>query len=610
MFFTKKYTLNHCKHILGKAFDLYKKKEDSLLDSAKTTLKDKLLALQDAIDIKDRTLADRLAKETETLTGTLFPQSTLYKWAESALALGVALVAAVVIRQMWFELYEIPTGSMRPTFKEQDHLTVSKTQFGLNVPMKTEHFYFNGELVKRGGTIIFSGDNLPLLDTDTTFLGVFPYKKRYVKRLIAKPGDQVTFYGGKIYGLDKNGQPLHDLLEDPYVAAIEHVPFISFEGQPKKINAQEFLLYYYYKPLGKVILQPNGKLIGQVFNGKEWVNDRLASAKTPHEGVETLSDHFGMRGFAMTQLYSKAELEKDPELKSLISAAPYYLVMRHTPHLDFSENSTPKSFPKTLKSVLPLEESDFQKIMDSLYTARFLVENQRVQKYSLETKSSIGSRIELKGVPDGTYEFYYGKAYSVGFGGITTELPKEHAIYNQKNAPTLYNLGIQWDNAFLPNGKALPSRYAYFRDGSFYVMGQPFLDKESERLKKYVELEKAKENKDPLYVAFVDRGVPNLSSESLRNFGLNLPEKGYLVLGDNHAMSGDSRVFGFVPEENLQGVPEFIFWPPGDRIGRPAQEPYPTLVTPRLIVWALAALSGGIYFLYRRKKLNRRISFH
>lgn len=609
MFFSKKYTLKHSKHILGKAFDLYRKKEGSLLDSAKIALKEKLLALQEAIDNKDRVAADRLAKETEKLTGSLFPQSTLYKWAESALALAVALVAAVVIRQMWFELYEIPTGSMRPTFKEQDHLTVSKTQFGLNIPMETAHFYFNDELVKRGGTIIFSGDNLPLLDTDSTFLGVFPYKKRYVKRMIAKPGDQVTFYGGKIYGLDKSGSPLKELLDDPYVKSIEHVPFIGFEGQPKKVNPQEFLLYYYYQPLGKVLLQPNGKLIGQVFNGKEWVNDRLASAKSAHKSVETLSDLFGMRGFAMTQIYSKAEMEKDAELRTLTSAAPYYLVLRHTPNLDFSDGGSPKSFPKTLKSALPLEETDLQKIMDSLYTARFLVENQRVQKYSLDTKSSYGSKIELKGVADGTYEFYHGKAYSVGFGGITSELPKDHAIYNPKNAQTLYNLGIQWDNAFLPNGRALPSRYAYFREGSLYVLGHQFLDKENEKLKKFVENETARENKETLYVAFVDRGIPDLSPEALKSFGLNLPEKGYLVLGDNHAMSGDSRVFGFVPEENLQGVPEFIFWPPGDRIGRPAQEPYPTFVAPRLFIWALVALCGVIYFIYRRKKLNRRISF-
>lgn len=609
MLFSKYYSLHQCKSLLQKAHNQYQKYEGRLQEGAKESFRSKLLNLQDAIDRKDKASATASAKEIEQSMAQYFPKSsTLFKWAESALALVVALAAAVIIRQMWFELYEIPTGSMRPTFKEQDHLTVSKTQFGLNVPMETAHFYFNEELVKRGGTIIFSGDNLPLMDTDTTFLGVFPYKKRYVKRLIGKPGDQVTFYGGKIYGLDRDGKPLSELLEDPYVAALEHIPFIGFEGQPKKINPNEFLLYYYYQPLGKVILKPNGQLSGQVFNGTEWVDDHLSAAKTPHNSVQTLSDLFGMRGFTMTQLYSKAEMAKDPELRSLSGEAPYYLVLRHTPHLDFSHGGTPKSFPKTLKSALPLEQNDLQKLMDTLYTARFLVDNGRVQKYSLESRST-GFGIDLNGVPNGTYEFYHGKAYSVGFGGITSELSKDHPIYNVKNVQTLYNLGIQWDHAFQPGGRALPSRYAYFRDGDFYVLGYPLFSKESEQLKKFADSEQTREEKDSFYVAFKDQGAPQLTQDYLKHFGLTLPEKSYLVLGDNHAMSGDSRVFGYVPQNNLQGVPEFIFWPPGDRIGRPAQEPYSTLVPPRLIVWAIAAAAGVLYYFIRHKRLSRRIHF-
>ncbi len=39
--------------------------------------------------------------------------------------------------------------------------------------------------------------------------------------------------------------------------------------------------------------------------------------------------------------------------------------------------------------------------------------------------------------------------------------------------------------------------------------------------------------------------------------------KGYVfVLGDNSASSSDSRFWGFVPEENIIGRAEFIYWPP------------------------------------------------
>ena len=38
---------------------------------------------------------------------------------EMAVAIAIALVVATLVRQTWFELYEIPTGSMRPTLKKK-----------------------------------------------------------------------------------------------------------------------------------------------------------------------------------------------------------------------------------------------------------------------------------------------------------------------------------------------------------------------------------------------------------------------------------------------------------------------------------------------------------
>lgn len=603
MFFSKLYRLNHCRDVLQKTYRQFEKKQGDLRIPDQEELRKQMRVVQEAIQSNDRKKADQTTRQLESLKDRLLPTPMISKWFESALALFVALALAVIIRQSWFELYEIPTGSMRPTFKEQDHLTVSKTQFGINTPLSTSHLLFEPDLVKRTGTIIFSGDGLPLLDTSSTFLGVFPYTKRYVKRMIGKPGDKLTFYGGKIYGLDQDDQPIRELLDAPWMQSLEHIPFLSFEGQAMRGKSQEVLLNYFYIPSGRITMLPDGSLKGEVFNGKNWVADDLSAAKKPHDSVKTLSDLFGMRNFAMTQLYTKEEVALDPDLKGLtLENAPYYLVFRHTPHLDF-QRSKSRQFPLTLKTALPLNQDALKRLQNNLYTARFVVENERARRYSLDGNAP--SSIILTNVPDGTYEFYHGIAYEVLFGGITKELAKDHALYAPALIPTLYNLGIQWDRAALPLGKTLPTRFAYFREGVLYVMGAPLFDKDSQQVKSFLQNEQNRQEKEPYYIGFVDQGAPALTSASLKAFGVTIPPFHYMVLGDNHAMSGDSRVFGFVSEASLQGVPEFIFWPPGDRLGSPSQPEYATFVTPRLIIWGVAAISGICFYLLRRRRLRK-----
>ena len=78
----------------------------------------------------------------------------------------------------------------------------------------------------------------------------------------------------------------------------------------------------------------------------------------------------------------------------------------------------------------------------------------------------------------------------------------------------------------------LPGDKVKIEDGEVYVNGEPLSEP-------YVE----KKDRDDYPVTEV-------------------PDDHYFVLGDNRFNSQDSRYWGFVPRENLVGLPFVIFWPP------------------------------------------------
>lgn len=604
---------NRCRKQLHEAAALYLSLKGKLSQPEQERAKKLILDFENGINTLPSKELKELRNELTEWYKKNHPRSWIKGGIELVGALAFALVIATVIRQMWFEPFEIPTGSMRPTFKEQDHLTVSKTQFGINTPLQTSHLYFNPDLVQRSSAIIFSGDGIPLPDTDTTFLGIFPYKKRYIKRLMAKPEDKVLFYGGKVYVKAREGQFVDELLESPWMNDLEYIPMISFEGVPRRLDSNTIGLFYFNKLMGKITQLAGGDLKGEVFNGKQFVPDELGKVNSKEAAIHSLSDLFGMKYFAILQLMTRKEL-KAAGLESEDSA-DYFLVLRHTPHLDFSNKKAKgQRFPLTLTSLLPLNDKEMETLGKSLYTSRFIVKDGKAYRYHYESAKPART-LRLAGIPDGTYEFDRGTPHEVYFGGISLPVSADHPLRHltQEQIALIFNAGQAWDPAYLPDTVRgeWPQRYAYFRDKALYVMGAPLLKSHDPKLVQFIEAEKEKEKKaspkDP-YIAFTPSPSPlELSREAFNTYALSVPPKGYLALGDNHAMSGDSRFFGFVPEENLQGVPEWIVWPPGSRWGRPEQKPYPVWVEPRMIVWSVAAILGlaayAIYCYRLRKKV-------
>lgn len=620
---SKSYSLHKSRHIMKWVYGWYKKKANTLSPDEKSHIENEMQALDAALLEKNREKASAIAKRVEEFGNAHCKKSVFeYTW-ELVLALGFALIIATLVRQMWFEPYEIPTGSMRPTFREQDHLTVTKTAFGINYPLKTEHLYFDPNLVERTGIFIFSGDGLPLDDVDTTYFGIFPYKKRYIKRMLGKPGDSLYFYGGKIYGVDKEGKEITELRDAPWMKPLEHIPFLTFEGDVTSTQ-NSVTFNQMHEPMGRLLFNPLTGSAAQVKGEKGWVPDQPLAQTKPHDTVQTYSDLLGMRNYAEARLLTEEQLKAFAPSEQ-VEKGVLYLQLSHTPSLSYPKPLIQRGIPYGIAipgytAILPLTQKHLDKIMDNLYTTRFVVENGKAVLYQQGSEKINGDSPEMTGVPDGTYEFYHGKAKKIVWGGLERDVPSDGPLYSHQpaNVQKFFNLGIKMHNFFSPklgNHSIFPNRYAYFRNGDLYLMGAKILDKEDPALIAFHKREEQKQAKATTYepyVAFKDYGPPlnkdgSIDTAFIRTFGITVPEGKYMALGDNHAVSADSRVFGFVPQNNVQGAPYWIIWPFGERVGGPPQQAYPFMNMPRAIIWIIAGTILVIWYLYERKAKQRPI---
>jgi signal peptidase I len=622
----KIYSLTQSRKIMKASYAWYQKKRSELSQGQLHIFEADLAGLDKALLSQHKDEASLLAKRLESFCRLHFKKGIWsYTW-EICAAILFALVVATLIRQVWFELYEIPTGSMRPTFQEQDHLTVSKTAFAINWPLETKHLYFDPNLVQRTSVFVWSGDHIPYLNSNTTYMGIFPYTKRYIKRCLGKPGDTLYFYGGKIYGYDRDGSDLVDLRDNPWMTKLEYLPFMTFEGRSSaegRANAFQVVFRQMNIPIGRITITPTGDMRGEVFTGKEWIDDNNSSLKKPHTTIQAYSDFWGMGNFAMARLLTKDQVENLTSFNPKeLPEGMLYLELRHTPSLT---NPKPKLVEQQsnryslvlnpFTTLIPLEEHHLKVLMENMYTARFIIEKGRGARYSEGKAFFSAASPPFIGVPDGTYEFYYGKACQINWGGIHFPVPADSPLYSLElsNIQKLFNIGIDLSNYVEPRSKeqlAFPNRYAYFRDGDLCLLGAPILKKDDPALLAFHAREQ-KRSVESSYVAFNDHGAPikngKLDKEFIKSFGLKIPDGHYLALGDNHAMSQDSRAFGFIPQANIQGAPWLILWPPGDRFGYPAQKPYPWINLPSLVIWSIALGIIGTWYVWHRYRIKQPI---
>lgn len=599
------FSLRKSKKVLRNVDRLYQKKWKILDPHAKEKIITHLEALKVALKSRNGPEATLCSRNLSEAAERFMPQTAFEKVRNFVSSIGFALVIAIVIRQMWFELYSIPTGSMRPTLKESDLLMVSKTDFSVNVPLSPSHFFFDDSLVKRGSIVVWTGANMDIPDSDTVYFYLFPGKKLFVKRLMGKPGDTLYFYGGKMYGIDRDGNDLAELRFSDWTENLEHIPFIQFDG---KVDTSEFQGQIFTTSVFRQMNLPIAKLKANVIGSVK--GEMLA--QDGRESLQNYSDLWGMKNYAMARLLNQDEMAlMHPGAK--LEKGLLYLELTHNPSLkdarlvrDKMNRARPDL--STSVSLIPLQKEHVDAISNHMITCRFKVENGKAFHIGSDQRYMSQYFPVLKGVPDGTYEIQDGKASRVYPFGITKELAKDHPLYSKDPAMVqqLYNLGIEFLTLFNPakNNPFHPSRYAYFRDGALYLLRAPIIQKDDPTLVAFARGEAEKK------VPFLDMGAPltadgKIDADFIRKYGLIVPDKTYLMLGDNHAMSADSRQFGFVPQDNLKGCLSFLFSPPGARFGKLPQAAKDHFTFPTFFVWGSALLVMGGTLIYRRKKEKR-----
>lgn len=601
------YSLRKSKKAFHHFGRLFKRKGKSLSLDSKKTIQEYLTLLQGSILQKDAPKAKYHASELKSVCERFMPKTALDRFRDFCFSMGFALVVAVLIRTMWFELYTIPTGSMRPTLKENDFLVVSKTDYGINVPLKPKHFYFDENLVKRGSIIIFNGANMDIEDNETMYFFLFPGKKQFVKRMIGKPGDTIYFYGGEIYGIDKEGQKIGEFGDFQKLYDLEHIPFIRWEG---KIETP-------YPPNGGIFStaifnQMNQPVVQLSANNSGTVNGEMIGKKNFQ-----YSDFLGMKNFAMARLLNEQQMgEIYPQELRELEKGELYLELTHSPHLQGASlirDDYQRLRPALAKSLsfIPLQKRHIEAIHKHMTTCRFVVKNGMAYRFGMNPNELSYYLVPMEGIPDGTYEIQNGKVYKLPctwlplFGGISYAVSEKHPLYDatSQQVQLLYNLGIEFLKIYEPSLKnqkmflARPSRYAYFKNNDLYLLANPVIPKNDPALISFNQKEEKKK------YPFKDFGPPSV--EDIRKYGIQVPEKMYLVLGDNHAMSGDSRQFGFVPEDNLKGGVSFLFSPPDSRWGKAPQPSQPYCTLPNIAVWVFFILFGLGYSLYMKRKLKK-----
>jgi signal peptidase I len=153
------------------------------------------------------------------------------EWAETVFS---AVLLASVLMYFVVQAFKIPSGSMRNTLLEGDHLFVNKFIYGLRVPFTGKRVLALRQ-VQRGDVIVF---RFPVDDPRELHCGSIQYGKDFIKRVIGVPGDIVQVRGGQVI---INGRPQ---TEEPYAQYLDGPSREAESAKAKEFTPEQYQKYW------------------------------------------------------------------------------------------------------------------------------------------------------------------------------------------------------------------------------------------------------------------------------------------------------------------------------------------------------------------------------
>ena len=128
-----------------------------------------------------------------------------------------ALIIASALMFFFIQAFKIPSGSMRTTLLEGDHLFVNKFIYGFHIPFSDGKRFAAVKHISRGDIVVFRCPPEALTISEKE-AGI---KKDFIKRCVALAGDKVEIKDKKLF---VNEVPV----DEPYISCMDMSVYQSF----------------------------------------------------------------------------------------------------------------------------------------------------------------------------------------------------------------------------------------------------------------------------------------------------------------------------------------------------------------------------------------------